>query len=54
MRYTYGYNVFKEHGITGKEMLVAALSEKTGKSEKELKKLPKYELRKMWDSLKTE
>lgn len=52
MRYTHGYNPIKEHSITGKEMLVAALSEKTGKSEKELKKLSKIELGKMWDNIK--
>ncbi len=51
MKYVKGYNVVKEHGITGKDMLVAALSEKTGKPEKELKKLPKYDLRKMRDNL---
>lgn len=52
MRYVHGYNPIKEHGITGKEMLVAALSEKTGKPEKELNKLSKIELRKMWDNIK--
>lgn len=51
MRYTNIYKPEKAHKITGKDMLVSALSNKTGKSEKELKKLSKIELRKMWDSL---
>lgn len=51
MRYTYGYNTEKEHRITGKEMLVSALSTKTGKTETELKELSKNELRKMWNAI---
>lgn len=53
MKYVRGYNVVKEHGITGKDMLVSALSVKTGRPEKELKKMKKTELRKMWDNLRT-
>lgn len=51
MRYTRPLNVEKDRGITGKEMLVSALSEKTGKSEKELMKISKTELKKMWNEL---
>lgn len=51
MKYTRGYNPIKDHDITGKDMLVAALSKKTGKPEKELKKIAKTELRKMWEEL---
>lgn len=51
MRYTIPMNVEKDRGITGKEMLVSALSEKTGKTEKELMTISKTELRKMWKEL---
>lgn len=51
MRYVKGYNVEKEHNITGKDMLVSALAVRTGKTEKELKKISKAELRKMWNEL---
>lgn len=51
MRYTYRYNPEKEHKITGKEMLISALSEKTGKSEKDLRKISKDKLKSMWNEL---
>lgn len=54
MRYTRPMNAEKDRGITGKEMLVSALSEKTGKTEKELMKISKSELRKMWDKLESQ
>ena len=49
MRYTWNYDPTKKE--SAKEMLVAALSAKTGKSENELRKLSKQKLREMWNKL---
>lgn len=51
MKYTHGYNPEKEHKITGREMLISALSEITGKPEIDLRKISKDKLKSMWNEL---